>query len=447
MDDAKHLQSLLAGDQRHIWHPFTQAHTAPPAIPVIRAEGVFLYTSDDRQIIDLISSWWVAVHGHSHPHIKAAIASQLDAFSQVIFADFTHAPAVSLAKALAANLPADLNRVFYSDDGSTAVEVALKLACQYWQNVGDPQRKNFISFAGAYHGDTVGAMSVGHDSDFHKAFQPLVFPVTAMPFPETWEDDPDVDIKEAAALEAIDSYLDTHGQTLAGFIVEPLIQGAAGMRMCRPAFLAEAVRKVRAAGALIIFDEVMTGFGRTGKLFACQTANIVPDLICLSKGLTGGFLPLSATVCRDSIYAAFLGDSFAKAFAHGHSFTGNALAAAAGVASLDIFGQENTLSKIANIAAIHRERLAALKAKSSHIEKTRSMGAIGAFDIMVDGKGYTSGYTSAISPRIKQYFLEAGLFLRPLGNTVYFLPPYCITDAQLHYAYDVAEGCLGEILG
>lgn len=432
---------ILDGDKRHVWHPFTQAQVAPAPVPIRSASGAVLTAEDGREYLDMISSWWVTLHGHGHPKIARAVADQARMLEQVIFAGFTHAPAVDLARRVAALLPGDLERVFYSDDGSTAVEVALKLAHQYWRNCGHPQRNRYLSFAGAYHGDTVGAMSAGAKSGLFAHWQDFLFEVTALPFPATWEGDEDVETKEADSLAALDAHLAAHGSETAALIMEPLVQGAGGMHMCRPGFVAAVAERLRDAGVLLILDEVMTGFGRTGETFACTKAGVTPDLICLSKGLTGGFMPLAVTVCRQSIYEAFLGDSLDKAFAHGHSFTANPLGCAAGLASLDLLEDDETRARIAAIEALHSERLFAL-AEHPRLIRRRLTGTIAAFDVACDD----SGYAAAVGPALRDYFMEQGLLIRPLGNVVYLLPPYCITDDQLHLAYDGIERAIREVI-
>ncbi len=432
--------NLTAADKNFVWHPFTQAQTAPDNIPVVRGEGAKLYGDDGAEYLDLISSWWVNIHGHGHPTIADAIAEQARTLEQVIFAGFTHEPAVTLAERLTTILPDDLKRVFYSDNGSTAVEVALKLAYQYWHNLGKPKRR-FLAFDGGYHGDTFGAMAVGQSSGFFDVWRDLMFEVEAIPFPETWLGDNDVSRKEQQSLDALDAYLIAHGDDTGAMILEPLVQGAGGMRMCRPEFVQNLVERLKAAGVLVIFDEVMTGFGRTGDLFACLKAGVTPDLICLSKGLTGGYLPLSATVCRDELYNAFLDDDFDKAFTHGHSFTANPLGCAAGLASMDLLLSPETQDRIAAIEAVHRERLAGLAAMPN-LEHPRLTGTIAA----IDAKAADSGYTASVGPKLKAFFLEQGLLIRPLGNVIYVLPPYCIRDDELHRAYDAIETAAKEIL-
>ncbi len=432
-----HPDELLALDRRHVWHPFTQAKTAPDSVLIRSGKGAVVYGADGKEYLDLVSSWWVNLHGHAHPYIADAIAEQAHKLEQVIFAGLTHEPAVRLAQRLTSLLPDDLNRVFYSDDGSTAVEVALKLALQYWRNLGRPERRRYLAFEGGYHGDTVGAMSVGVSSGFYAPFEDLLFEVDVLPFPETWEGDAAVAEKEAACLSALEAYLDRRGDETAAAIIEPLVQGVGGMRMCRAEFLQALTQKLRAAGVLVIFDEVMTGFGRTGDLFACLKAGVTPDLICLSKGLTAGFLPLAATVCRDPIYEAFLDTGFDKAFAHGHSFTANPLGCAAGLASLDLLMKEETRARIAAIEARHRKHMARL-AHHPKVTRPRVTGTIAALNVEVED----SGYAAAIGPRLKAFFLENGLLLLPLGEVIYFLPPYCISDSQLDRSYDTLERAL-----
>ena len=439
MSRAKDLVDL---DKRHVWHPFTQARIAPDPIPIRSARGAVLYAEDGKEYLDLVSSWWVTLHGHAHPKITAAIAEQAARLEQVMFAEFTHEPAVELVRRLAGLLPGDLDRGFFSDDGSTAVEVALKLAHQYWQNKGEPGRKRYLALEGGYHGDTFGAMSAASNSGFFAPWRDLLFDVTALPFPETWDADNSAGEREQAALAALDEELSAHGTETAALIIEPLVQGAAGMRMCRPEFLKALGMRLGRSGVLLIFDEVMTGFGRTGELFACLKAGVTPDIICLSKGLTGGFLPLSLTVCRNPIFDAFLGPSFDEAFTHGHSFTGNPLGCAAALASLDLLLEDETRERMAGIEALHRERMAAIP-DHARIEKRRVSGTIAALDIRCDDPGYKA----AVGPKLKAYFMERGLLIRPLGNVIYLIPPLCITDDELHRAYDAIEAAVEEVIG
>lgn len=431
--------TLIDLDRRHVWHPFTQEATAPLPILIERGQGASLFDDQGREYLDLIASWWVNLHGHGHPGIAQALADQAARLEQVIFAGFTHEPAIRLSAELTRLLPG-LTRVFFSDNGSTAVEVAIKMAIQYGRNQGQT-RPRLAVFQGGYHGDTVGAMSMGRSTGFFNAFAPLLFQVDALPFPETWWGDGAVAEKEAAALAALDAYLDAHGSQCAALLAEPLIQGAGGMRMARPGFFRAVADRLRERGVLLILDEVMTGFGRTGKMFACETIGVVPDLVCLSKGLTAGFLPMSVTLCREEIREAFLGTTFDRALAHGHSFTANALGCAVALASLRVFAEEGTLARIAAIEAIHRERLMAL---STHprVLRPRLTGVVAALDLAVAD----AGYAAAITPRLKAFFLERGLVIRPLGNVIYLLPPYCITPEQLHRGWDGIELALAQVV-
>ncbi len=431
-------------DQRHIWHPFCQEQTAPASLPVARASGASLFLEDGREILDLASSWWVNVHGHCHPAIAEALSRQARTLEHVIFAGFTHAPAASLAEALVHALPRSketdkgLDRVFYSDNGSTAVEAALKMAFQSWRNQGERRRTLFLAFEGAYHGDTFGAMSVGRSSGFYAPFEDVLLKVRFTPFAETWLDDADVEQREAAALAGLDAILERDGRRLAGFIAEPLVQGASGMRMCRPQFLRAVCERVAAQGIPVILDEVMTGFGRTGTLFAMEQAGVAPDLVCLSKGLTGGFLPLAATVATTAIYETFLGQDFSTAFAHGHSYTANPLGCAAALASLALFETEQTLARI---AAIRQANLRWLDEAASlpGVARPRALGSIAAINLGGEGD-----YHSSLGPKLKARFLELGLLVRPLGNVVYLMPPACITPDELARAHALTLQVLHE---
>lgn len=431
---------LAERDRRHIWHPFTQAKTAPEPVVVAEARGARIVDAEGKEYLDLVASWWVNLHGHGHPRIARAIAEQAAKLEHVMFAGFTHGPAVELAERLVALLPAPLSRVFYSDNGATAVEIALKIAYQYWRNQGARGRKRFIAFEGGYHGDTVGAMSLGKGCGFYGPFEELMIPVDLVPFPATFEGDLEVEAREAAALAALDRLLEANPEGYAAAIVEPLVQGAAGMRLCRTEFLKAVAARLRRAGVLFIFDEVMTGFGRTGAMFACEKAGVTPDIICLAKGLTGGFLPLAATVCREEIYAAFLGESWESAFIHGHSYTANPLGCAAALASLDLFEEESSLQRVAAMERLYRGRFQGLSARAD-VERPRILGSIAAFEV----KAEESGYGAAVGARLKAMFMEEGLLLRPLGNVLYLIPPYCIADDDLHRAFDVIDGALDRL--
>ncbi|MGE5515723.1 MAG: adenosylmethionine--8-amino-7-oxononanoate transaminase [Bacteroidota bacterium] len=428
---------LRALDARHVWHPFTQAGTAPPATLALGGKDATIYGADGREYLDVCSSWWVNLHGHGNPAIAKAIAEQAARLEQVIFADFTHEPAARLAARVAARLPGDLDRVFFSDDGSTAVEVALKMARQFWTNQGE-DRRVYVAFHGGYHGDTAGSMSVGRSCGIFAAWENMMFPVEVAPFPVTWDDDADIDVKEQRAIQALDDILARNAGQVAAIIIEPLIQGAAGMRMCRPEFLRVLEARARDAGTLLILDEVMTGFGRTGDIFACVKAGIQPDFICLSKGLTGGFLPMSLTVAREHIYQAFIGTETSKAFLHGHSYTANPLGCAAGLASLDLLEAPGCQARITAIEALHRQRLPGI-ARLPGVSKSRVCGTIAAFDLA------GQGYGGALSRRMKDEFHARGLLMRPMGDVLYLLPPYCITDVELHRAWDIIESVIAAL--
>ena len=406
----------------HLWHPTTQVAVAPEPLRVVSARGCLLELDDGRQLIDAISSWWVTLHGHSEPSIAAAIGRQALQLEQVIFANFSHPPAETLATRLSALT--GLERLFFSDNGSTAVEVALKIAWQWWRNQGS-ERRQLIAFEGAYHGDTFGAMALGDRSLFTAPYDELLFNVARIPWPHTHWGDGDVEQREAAALEQLEQALRT---PTAALIVEPLIQGASGMRLVRPSFLRAVAERVQASGALLIADEVMTGFGRTGALFACQRAGIQPDLMALSKGLTGGFLPMGVTMARERLYQGFISDTPAHTFFHGHSFTANPLGCAAALASLDLL--QHNPERYQRFEARHRP---ALEQLSNHprVKQVRCLGTMAAFELEA---GATS-YLNPVGRQIQRLCLEQGVFLRPLGNVVDLLPPLRISDSQLERCY------------
>lgn len=431
--------SIAELDARFVWHPFTQQQTAPAPLEIVRGEREWLYTADGRALVDLTASWWVNIHGHAHPHIAAAISRQASELEHVLFAGCTHGPAARLAGQLVARAPAGLARVFYSDNGSTSVEVAIKMALQYWQSCGMARRGRLIAFEGGYHGDTVGCMSVGAASGFYDRFRKILFPVDFVPFPETDLTGVGVVEREAASLAAIRA-LAAAGpadEAIAAILIEPLVQGAAGMRMCRPEFLRALRGLADELGCLLIFDEVMTGFGRTGQFLAAQRACVRPDLLCLSKGITGGFMPLAATVVSGQIYEAFLGTGLDAAFLHGHSYTANPLACAAALASLELFELEGTLQRVAELEAYYLAQAAGLGG-CENVKSVRVLGGIFALEFCAaDG-----GYRSQLGGWLRERFLAAGLLVRPLGNTLYFMPPFCISRANLDRAFETLQGCL-----
>ena len=414
----------------HLWHPITQVARSDAPARVVRAQGSVLQLEDGRELIDAISSWWVTLHGHAEPSVAEAIGRQAQQLEQVIFANFSHSPAEELASRLSAL--SGLERLFFSDNGSSAVEVALKMAWQWWRNQGS-ERRQLIAFEGAYHGDTFGAMAVGDRSVFTEAFEELLFDVTRLPWPATHWGDEQVEEREEAALTALREALQT---PTAALIVEPLIQGAAGMRMVRPQFLKAVAEQVQASGALLIADEVMTGFGRTGALFACQRAGIRPDLVALSKGLTAGFLPMAVTLASERIYAGFISDSEPTAtFFHGHSFTANPLGCAAALASLDLL--EANPERYRDFEARHTPHLAAL-AQHPKVLRPRCTGTVAAFEL---DAGQTS-YLNPIGKTVQRHCIDQGVYLRPLGNVVYLLPPLCTSTDQLERCYGALQSCL-----
>jgi adenosylmethionine-8-amino-7-oxononanoate aminotransferase len=417
-----------------IWHPFTNALLDPAPILVTHAEGVFLHTADGRKIIDAISSWWVNLHGHANPRIAAAIAEQARKLEQVILAGFTHDAAEELATRLHKWVAPPLTHMFFSDDGSTAVEVALKLAVQYFGNLSRPEKHEIVALAHGYHGDTAGAMSVSDESPFTKPFDSMRYPVHRVHSAYCYRCPVGLQ-RESCHIECanqLEDLLKQRGDQIAAVIVEPLLQAAGGMILHPVEFLQKVRELCTRHDVLLIADEVLTGFGRTGKMFACDLANIVPDLMCVSKGITGGFLAMGVTLCTDQIASAFRSENRLHTFYHGHSYTGNALACAAANANLQIFDDEPVFDRINAIARVHSMRLTHLR-ELHQVGDTRQIGSIAALELLVDDPGYLSG----LRPKLYNFFLERGVLLRPLGNVVYLLPPYVIAPEELHRVYDV----------
>ena len=414
MDDLHQLDKDL------IWHPFTSLVGSPPPVLIQSASGVYLHTQDGRKIIDAISSWWVNIHGHANPHIAKAIAAQAQTLEHVIFAGFTHEPAIRLAQALLRILPDNQSKIFYSDNGSTAVEVGLKMAFQYLYNNGI-RKKKIIAFKGAYHGDTFGAMSVGGRGPFTDPFSNYLFDVSFIDFPEAG--------RERQVLNECKSLLDC--DDVGAFIFEPLVQGASGMRMYAPPILDSLLLEAHKHGVICIADEVFTGFGRTGKLFACQYLEQKPDIICVSKGITGGALPLGVTSCSEKITSAFTSADVAKTFFHGHSYTANPIACAAANASIELLLDKDCQQQINRISAFHR---AFSKTVNNHknVKEVRCLGTILAVELKTEVE---SSYFNEMRKKIYPYFLERDILLRPLGNVIYVLPPYVITENELHQVY------------
>lgn len=401
---------MTGGTSSHLWRPYTQMKRAPPPLEAVATRGTRIRLSDGRDLVDGIASWWTAVHGYNHPHIAEAVARQLAAMPHVMFGGLTHAPAEQLAGRLAALLPGDLDHVFFSDSGSVAVEVALKMAAQYWLNRGIAGRTKVLAFRGGYHGDTMGAMSVcDPEEGMHRRFGAWLPEQVFCDLPRT-----------AREVEALDSTLDRHRETLAAIIVEPLVQGAGGMRMHAPDVLATIDRRAKRHGLPLIADEIFTGFGRTGSLFACEQAGVVPDIICLSKALTGGTMTLAATVARAEIFSAFWSDDPSAALMHGPTFMANPLACAAANASLDLFEQEPRLEQACAIGKRLIDGLEALHGLPG-IADVRVLGAIGCvqFDRAPD------------LARLKERLLARGVWVRPFGDILYLTPALTIDAADL----------------
>ena len=421
----------LEQDRAFVWHPFTQHKGRLDPIVIERAKGQYLYTSDGRKLFDAVSSWWVNIHGHCHPYLVEKISEQLATLDHVIFAEKTHKPAVELAKKLVELTPSGLAKVFYSDNGSTAVEVALKMALQYWHNLGE-SKKRVLAFKNSYHGDTFGAMSVSQASALNVPFQDKFFPVDFI--------DPPLRGQENRGLQQLKDLVQKN-RAYACFIYEPLVQGAGGMLMQEATELDEILAFAKAENILCIADEVMTGFGRTGKIFASEFLTQKPDIMCLAKGLTGGVLPLSATLCTNSIYEAFLSDDKTKAFFHGHSFTANPVGCAAGLASYDILMDPKTTEQRAMIQSCHKDFCSELLQSSykKFVKDCRVQGTIVAVELKTEGQ---TDYFNLVSEKIKSFVKTTDIMLRPLGNVIYIIPPYCSSKEDLGQTYKVIYDCI-----
>ncbi len=417
--------NLSDKDSKLIWHPFTQHQTAPPNIAIVKGKDALLWDENGMEYIDAISSWWTNIFGHSNPYIAEAIKLQSEQLEHVIFAGFTHRPAVDVAEKILGILPPDQQKVFFSDNGSTAVEVALKMAIQYWYNK-NTSKKTIIAFNNAYHGDTFGAMSVGARGSFNQPFESFLFEIKSIELPTS--------ANFEQLKETFIQILET--QEVAAFIFEPLLLGSGGMLMYDAVYLDELIALCRKYNVLCIADEVMTGFGRTGKLFASDYLTHKPDIFCLSKGITGGFLPLGLTTCTAEIYSAFLSDDKLKTFFHGHSYTGNPLACAAASASLLLL--QNASPLIDALVQLQSQFFAQL-ATHPKIENIRQIGTVVAFEVKTPS---TSNYFNQLRDFLYQNFIARGVILRPLGNTVYVLPPYIITKQQLAEVYNAINEVL-----
>ncbi len=445
---------LVARDLAAVWHPCTQMREHPdllPLVPVVRGEGAWLVGADGRRYLDAVSSWWTNIHGHGEPRIAAAIAEQARTLEHVLLAGFTHPSAIALAEQLLARAPRQAGRdplakVFYADNGSAAVEVALKMAFHWFRNRGEPERRKFIALHNGYHGETLGALAVGDIPLYRRIYAPLLAEAIFAPSPDAYDARPG-QTPEECALEAADvlaSLLDAHGQEVCALIVEPLLQCAGGMRMHHPAYLKRVRELCDAHGVFLIADEIATGFGRTGTLFACEQAGIQPDLMCVSKGLTGGFMPLAATLATQAIYDGFLDDSRERAFLHSHSYTGNPLGCAAGLASLAIFDQDGVLERNRATAARMGE-LAKDIATLPHVADARQRGMVVAFELTRDGDKATP-FDPSLRIGLQAYraALTRGVVLRPLGDILYWMPPYCIDDDVLAQLAEVTAATIRE---
>lgn len=413
-------------DKNYIWHPYTQEKNAIENILIHKGKGVYLYGKKKEKYIDAISSWWTNIHGHSHPYIAKAIAAQAKKLDHVIFAGYTHPPAISLSKLLLEKIPGKYNKVFFSDNGSTAVEVALKMSLQYWHNLGIKKDK-IIALKNCYHGDTFGSMSVSSKSVFTRPFESLLF--------ETYY----VDIDKKNHLKELHSFLLKNKNKVACFIYEPLVQGAGGMKIVDKTSLNKIIAVCRKEKITTIADEVMTGFGRTGTMLASEQLNYFADIACLSKGITGGTAPLGVTLCKNDIYNAFYNSDKLKTFFHGHSYTANPIICAAALASLQLFEKEKTLKKVKRIAAMNLKFCVKLM-QYNNISDIRCIGSILAFNL----KSKNNIYTNDFRDKIILFFQNKGIIIRPIGNTFYIMPPYCINPDQLQIVYSAIQKFLAQ---
>ncbi|QCU72703.1 adenosylmethionine--8-amino-7-oxononanoate transaminase [Luteimonas yindakuii] len=436
-----------------LWHPCTQMREHPhtlPLLPVARGDGAWLIGPDGRRTLDAVSSWWVNLFGHAEPRIAGAIARQAHTLEQVILAGCSHMPAVELAERLLALAPrqsgrAPLAKVFYADNGSAGVEVALKMAFQWFANRGDePRRTKFVALENGYHGETVGALSVGDIPLYRRVYAPLLMEAVFAPSPDAYLAADGRSAAEHAedAADALARILDEHAGEICALVLEPRVQCAGGMRMHDPVYLKRVRELCDVHGVFLIADEIAVGFGRTGSMFACEQAGVMPDLMCLSKGLTGGFLPLAAVLATQAIYDGFLDDSRERAFLHSHSYTGNPLACAAALATLDIFEADDVLARNRRTAARMAE-LAAPLAAHPHVADVRQAGMIVAFELS-DGGRKSTPFDAArrVGLRAYTHALERGVLLRPLGDILYWMPPYCIDDDQLDLLADVTRSAI-----
>lgn len=442
---------LMQRDLRHIWHPCTQMHDHEtlPIVPIKRAQGLWLEDFADNRYLDGISSWWVNLFGHANPRINEAIKKQLDTLEHVILAGFTHEPIIQLSERLVAKAPTGLNRCFYADNGSAATEIALKMSLHFWRNTGNPTKTKFVCLRNGYHGETLGSLSVTDIPLFSETYSPLLLTHFKVDSPDcslraehqSWEDFSREQFKKMAAL------LEKHHHEICAVIIEPLVQGAAGMKMYHPIYLSLLREACDHYHVHLIADEIAVGFGRTGTFFACEQANITPDFLCLSKGLTAGYLPMSVVMTTDHIYNAFYDryDSL-KGFLHSHSYTGNALAATAALASLNIFDSDNIIEKNKFLAKKMAEALERFNTLP-YVLETRQTGMIAAIELVRDKKTRESfDWRERIGLAIFNFCLARGLFIRPIGNVVYFMPPYIIHEAEIDWAFAIIADALDAVL-
>jgi adenosylmethionine-8-amino-7-oxononanoate aminotransferase len=422
---------IIRDDQQYVWHPFTHLKYAETPVQLVRGEGAFFYDADGNKLLDGISSWWVNLHGHCHPYISQKVAEQLNTLEHAIFSSFTHEPAVTLAQRLIGHLPDNQSKIFYSDNGSTAVEVGLKMALQYWHNQGF-QKKKFIAFENAYHGDTFGGMSVGARNVFNNAFENLLFDVIHIPLPGS-ENISDI-------TSTLETWFTNHND-IAGFVFEPLVQGAAGMLMYDEKHLDALISVCKKHQVICIADEVMTGFGRTGQFFATDYLKNKPDIVCLSKGLTGGFMPLGVTSCAQFVYDACVSDDKTKTFFHGHSYTANPTACSAALASLDLMEKDTTWQQIRLISDLHSRFVAGHQTHKA-LKDIRHKGTILVLELHTEEHTH---YLNKASETIASYFLKNGIIVRPLGNVLYLIPPYCVTESELLDVYQVMDRFLEQL--
>ena len=442
--------TLAAWDHAYLWHPFTQMADwlAEEPLVIAEADGTTLTDVHGRRYLDGVSSLWCNVHGHRHPTLDGALRAQLERVAHSTLLGLGNVPAIELARALTQIAPAGLTRVFYPDAGATAVEAALRIALQYQQLRGETERTRFASLVEAYHGDTLGAVGVGYSETFHRHVAPAVAQAVRLPPPHVfrWQQRLDPEAAMQAAIAAAEALFGEHGATLAAVIVEPLVQGAAGMWIHSPAYLRALAALARQHGVLLIADEVATGFGRTGRMFACEHAGITPDVMCVAKGISGGYLPLAATLATEQVFAAFLGpyEDF-RAFFHGHTYTGNPLACAVGLASLEVFREERTLERLGpKIARLH-ERLSGDVASLPHVGDVRQQGVMVGIELVTD-RGARAPYpvTARIGQRVVRAARARGVIIRPLGNVIVLMPPLAITQGDLDRLVDVTRDAIVE---